>query len=130
MGTTMGRPRPRSKRSHSPQAPDAGRGEGERARLSQNRPLSWRSALLLLIPLALLAVGSDVALCAFISDHYARHGHLAVPLGIAAAALGFTALTVYACILVWGDLRKGHGDRPREKPSSRNAKNGATKERP
>lgn len=103
----MPSPRPRSNRSRSPRSPDRGESQGERARLRRNRPLTVRSALLLLVPLALLAAGLDIALVAFVRDHYARHGHLGVPVGVAAGAVGFTALTVYGGVALGKELRKG-----------------------
>jgi hypothetical protein len=75
-------------------------------RLRRNRPLSVRSALLLLVLLALLAVGSDFALYTSVADHYRRHGHIGLPLDVTAMALGFTALAVYAGISITKELRK------------------------
>lgn len=71
----------------------------ERARLRRDQPISVGSALLLAL-LALLAVSLDVALYAFIVDHYQRHGHISLPINLAAAALGFTALAIFACISI------------------------------
>ncbi len=124
----MGRKRPRSKRSPSLRPPAEGESEGERVRLRRNRPLTWRSALPLLVPLALLAVGSDVALYGFVSDHYARHGHLGIRLDIAAMAFGFTGLAVYACIAVRKEVRKGSGGRQAVKPPDATARNRERKE--
>lgn len=63
---------------------------------------------MLLVPLALLAVGADFGLWAFIRDHYARHGHIGIPLDLAAMAVASTGLTVYASISIAKDLRKVH----------------------
>lgn len=126
----MGRKRPKSKRSHSPRSPAGGESEGERARLRRNRPLTWRSALLWLVPLALLAAGSDFALYGFVSDHYARHGHIGVPLDIAAMAIAFTAMAVYACIAVRKEVHKGSGGSQAVKPPSATAKNRENREPP
>ena len=126
----MGSQRPRSNRSRSPRSPAGGESQGERARLRRNRPLTWRAAFLWLVPLVLLAAGSDFALYAFISDHYARHGHLAVPLEIGGAALGFTALTIYSCVAFRKELRKGSGDRQADKPPEVTAKNRKSKAPP
>lgn len=103
----MPSPRPRSNRSRSPRSSARGESQGERARLRRNRPLTWRTALLLLVPLALLAAGFDLALYASVSDHYARHGHLSLPLDVAFGALALTTLTVYGCFAVGKELRKG-----------------------
>lgn len=108
----MGRKRPRSKTARSPRASVGSETEGERARLRRNRPLSLRSALLLLVPLALLAAFADVGLYAFVSDHYARHGHFAFPLDVGLAAIALTALTVYGAITMWRELRKSHDPSP------------------
>jgi len=128
MGTIMTSPRPRSKASRSPRSPAWGGSKGERARRS--RPLTWRSALLLLVPLALMAAGADVALYRFVSDHYARHGHLGVPLDIAAAALGFTAATAYGAVAFWREMRKHSGSTKARKPPDAATKNRATREPP
>ncbi len=55
-----------------------------------------------------MAVGSDMALYAFVRHHYAEHGHIGFPPYIAVMAIGFTALTVYAAVAIWRDLRKAH----------------------
>lgn len=91
--------------------------------MRRNRPITWRSALLWLVPLALLAAGSDVALFGFVSDHYARHGHVGVPLDIAAMAIAFTGLAVYACVVVRKEVRKGPGGRQAVKPVDAAGKN-------
>lgn len=75
--------------------------------MRRNRPLSVRSALLMLALLALLAAGSDFALYASVADHYHRHGHIGLPLDVTAMALTFTALAVYASIAITKELRKG-----------------------
>lgn len=80
--------------------------QSERSRLRRNRPLSVGSALLLLALLAFLAVGSDFALYASIADHYRRHGHIGLPLDLAAMALVLTALAVYWSIAITKELRK------------------------
>ncbi|MBL8765385.1 MAG: hypothetical protein JNM07_14085 [Phycisphaerae bacterium] len=112
----MPSPRPRSKRSRSPRSPDRGESQGERSRLRRNRPLTVRSALLLLVPLALLAAGADVALYAFVRDHYAQHGHLAFPLDIGGVALALAAATIYGCVAVAKELRKRTSRRDAGKP--------------
>ncbi len=113
-GTIMGRKHPRSRPSAKRQLPTPAAGERGRAneesewgRLRRNRPLSVRSALLLLALLALLAAGSDFALYASVVDHYRRHGHIGVPLDLAGMAVTFTVLEVYACIATLKELRKG-----------------------
>lgn len=125
----MGRKPPqRSKPSRLPRSPTGGEHKGERARLRRNRPLTWRSALLWLVPLALLTAGTDVALYVLVKDHYARHGHVGVPLDLGAAALGFTALTVYGCVAVRNEVRKGSGGSQAIKPPTGAAQNRHTKE--
>lgn len=98
--------------------------------MRRNRPTTWRSALLWLVPLALLAAGSDLALYAFVSDHYAQHGHFGVRVDLAAAALGFTALTVYGCVAVLKEVRKRRGGRPTVKPPDSSARSRGTREPP
>lgn len=129
-GTIMGRPRPRSKATSSSLAPAEGQGKGERTWLHRNRPLTWRSALLLLVPLTMLSAAADVALYSFVSDHYARHGQHCVPLDIAAAALAFTALTVYGCVSFWREMRKSAGSMEASTPANVAAKHRATKDPP
>lgn len=104
--------------------------QSERGGLRRNRPTSVRSALPLLALLALLAVSLDVALYAFIVDHYQRHGHIGLPLDVTGFALAFTILAVYACIAIPRELRKSaaskhaqkhdapadHGRSPRKPP--------------
>lgn len=77
--------------------------------------MTWRSALLLLVPLALLAAGSDAALYWSVRDHYARHGHLGLALDLALMALAFTGATVYGAIALWRELNKGTRTKPADK---------------
>lgn len=118
----MGRKRRRSSRSRTTRPASARPREGGRVQLRRNQPLTWRWALLLLVLLALLAAGTDYALISFISDHYAKHGHLALPLGIIILALGLTALTLYGCVASWRGVRKRLASRRTRGASLRCAK--------
>ncbi|MBX3403758.1 MAG: hypothetical protein KF699_10150 [Phycisphaeraceae bacterium] len=71
-----------------------------------------------------------MALYAFVSDHYARHGHIGVPLDLGAMALAFTGLAVYAYIVVRKEVRKGSGGRQAVKPVDATGKNRETRRPP
>lgn len=62
---------------------------------------------MLLVPLGLLAAGSDVALCWFVGDHYARHGHVGLPPGLALMAVALTAMTAHGAVALCRELYKG-----------------------
>lgn len=130
MVTIMGSQRPRSKRSRSPRSPVEGESQGERARLRRNRPLTWRSAMLLLVPLVLLAAGSDVV---FVTSAMTKCPHCGgdhIPLDITAMALAFTGLAVYACVVVKKEVRRGSVGRQVVTPPRVNAKSAERKESP
>lgn len=67
--------------------------------------MTRRFALWLLVPLALLAAVLDVALYRFVSDHYAQHGDLGLPLDLTPMAVLLTGMTVYGGIAFWWNLR-------------------------
>ncbi len=89
--------------------------KNEWGRLRRNRPLSVRSALLLLALLVLLAAGSDFALFASVADHYRQHGHIGLPLDVTGMAIAFTSLAVYACIAIPRELRKSAASKHSQK---------------
>jgi hypothetical protein len=68
--------------------------------------MARRSALLPLVPLALLAAFVDAALYWSIRDHYARHGGLGLRLDLALMAVAITAVAVHAGIASWRQLLK------------------------
>lgn len=77
-----------------------------------------------------MAAGADAALYAFVSDHYARHGHLGLPLDIAAAALGFTAATAYGGVAFWREMRNRSGSTKAGKPPDAATRNKARRKPP
>lgn len=121
MGTIMGRERLGTSASRS-SAVDKGRRRSTHNRLRRNRPLTWQSALLPLIPLALLATMLDVALYVFVRDHYAKHGHLGFPLDVSAAALLCTAATIFGCVASCRGLRTQTKTKRARRPPDETAK--------
>lgn len=94
--------------------------------------MMWRSALLLLVPFALLAAGSDTVLFWSVSEHYARHGHLYVPLHLSLLALAFTVLAVCWGIALGRELHKRKAPKRADKSvhTASAAQSRTTKERP
>ena len=93
--------------------------------------MTWRSAVLLSVLFALLAAGTDTALFWSVSEHYAQHGHLYVPLGLSLLALAFTVLAVCGGIALWRlHKRKAPKRADRSVHTASAAQSRATKERP
>lgn len=95
----------------------------ERSRLRRDKPLTWRSALWLLIPVFLLAAGSDAALIHAFGQRCPRCGGIHVPLELLFASVCFTGVAVGMLVVVWRGTRKSSHAPPglpsRTKPLAR-----------
>ncbi len=78
----------------------------ERSRLRRDRPLTWRSAVLFVVPLTLLAVGVDTAFVTAAMTKCPGCGGHHVPLDITLTAFGLTSATVWTCVASWRELRR------------------------
>lgn len=79
-------------------------------RLHRNRPLTWRSSLPWLIPIALLAAGSDAALWSALGQRCPRCGGAHVRLELLFAAVAFTLAAVGLVVAVCKSTLKAARD--------------------
>lgn len=95
----------RRTRGSAPRGSPAG-SRAERSQLRRHQPLTWRSAALFLVPLALLAAGMDTAAVATAMTRCPRCGGHHLRPDLTLAAFAFTGMTVLAWVVSWRDLRK------------------------
>lgn len=88
----------------------------KRSRLRRDRPLTWRSALLLLIPLEVLAAGADAMFLTTAMTKCPGCGGYHIRPDIAVLALGLTGFLIYSLAAVWRELRQSLAGKQQPNP--------------
>ena len=98
------RPRDATRTAGGPQAPS--RASSPLGGVS-HRPLRLRWGLFILIPLAVFAAGSDLAVYSRMHEDFIRYHHVHVPVNLMLMAATLTTLFVYTAYQVVCGVREG-----------------------